>query len=424
MRFAAARDGLSHTLPSARNLVIAGAGIGGLTAALSLARIGARVSVFEQAERLEETGAGVQLTPNATRVLTELGLAERLAVSAVTPDAIRVLSAAWGREIVRIPLGREVEKQYGAPYWVIHRGDLQLALADAARNHIDIDVSLGTRIEDFVAHSNGVTVQARRAGQVIDERAIALIGADGLWSSVRARMRRDTPPRFRYRTAWRALVPAHEVAEEWRAPLINLWLGRDAHLVHYPVKGGALINIVAIADDTWQSHSWNAASDREDVLRRFGRFDWTETARTLLAVPEQWHKWALHDRPAPMRSGKGAVTLLGDAAHPMLPFLAQGAAMAIEDGAVLAAQFAEHFERPSKALRRYEKLRRRRTSRAMRAARKQGNVYGRSGPEALLRNMAMRLLGGERLLRRYNWLYKWQPPVVEAVPAPPTTVEA
>jgi len=244
-----------------RHVIIAGAGIAGLTAALALARAGIRVSVYEQTGKLEETGAGVQLSPNGSRVLIALGLRERLASVAVAPKAIRVMSGGSAREVVRIPLGAEVEQRFGAPYWSIHRGDLQSALVDAVRNERDIALELGVRIEDFAAHGRGVSVLGKRGSQVLDERGIALIGADGIWSNVASRLRRLPPPTFRHRTAWRALVPADAVPEEFRQPLVHLWLGQDAHLVHYPVKSGTLINIVGIVHDEWNEIGWSAVGD-------------------------------------------------------------------------------------------------------------------------------------------------------------------
>ena len=185
-------------------------------------------------------------------MLIALGLRERLQPLAMTPQAIRVMAGGSGREIVRMPLGGDAERRYGAPYWTIHRGDLQSALADAAQTTQDIEVKLATRVEDFAVHANGITVQARNAGRVVDERGVALIGSDGVWSTLGAQMRARLPPRFRHRTAWRTLVPAAAVPEEFCQPLVHLWLGPDAHLVHYPVKGGRLINIVAIVHDEWQ----------------------------------------------------------------------------------------------------------------------------------------------------------------------------
>jgi salicylate hydroxylase len=397
-------------LASARHVIVAGAGIAGLTAALALARAGLRVSVLEQAAKLEETGAGIQLSPNATRVLIALGLRERLAPSVMAPEAIRVMAGGSGREIVRIPLGEAAERRYGAPYWTIHRGDLQAALAAAAQATQDIEIRLATRVEDFATHVNGITVQARCGQRVVDERGLALIGADGVWSTLSTQLQGRRPPRYRHRTAWRTLVPANAVPEEFREPLVHLWLGPDAHLVHYPVKAGRLINIVGIVHDEWKEIGWSAAGNRAEILRHFARWAWDEQARALIAIPDQWLKWALYDRAASFHGGVGPVTLIGDAAHPMLPFLAQGAGMAIEDAAVLADMLGKYLDDPCDALRAYEGARHHRAARAQQMSRRQGRIYGLSGPEALVRNLAMRAMGGEKLLSRYDWLYSWQPP--------------
>jgi salicylate hydroxylase len=407
-------------LASARHVIVAGAGIAGLTAALALARAGLRVTVFEQATKLEETGAGVQLSPNATRVLIALGLRDRLQPFVMAPQAIRVMAGGSGREIVRIPLGSSVESRYGAPYWTIHRGDLQAALAAAARTTQDIDIKLGTRVDDFAAHVNGITVQGRSGRGVVDERAIALIGADGLWSTVRAQLQDQRPPRFRHRTAWRTLVPAAAVAEEFREPLVHLWLGPDAHLVHYPVRAGRLINIVGIVHDEWNKTGWSTGGNRAEILRHFARWSWADQARALIATPEQWLKWALYDRKTPFRRGVGPVTLIGDASHPMLPFLAQGAGMAIEDAAVLADMLGKFLDDPADALRAYEGARWHRAARAQLASRRQGRIYGLTGPEALVRNLVMRAVGGKRLRARYDWLYDWQPPERFRIKSVPT----
>jgi salicylate hydroxylase len=393
-----------------RHVIVAGGGIAGLTSALLLARAGMRVTVLEQTAKLEETGAGLQLSPNASRVLIALGLRERLESTAVKPLAIRVMAGGSGREIARLPLGDEAEHRYGAPYWSIHRGDLQAALADAANDTLDVTLELGVQVEEFAAHVRGVSVLGRRGGQVLDERGIALIGADGIWSTVAARLGSHQAPTFRHRTAWRALVPAESMPAEFRQPVIHLWLGHDAHLVHYPVKSGRLINVVGIVRDEWNEPGWSADGARTEILRHFVRWTWSEKARAIIAIPDRWLKWALFDRKTPFRGATLPVTLIGDAAHPMLPFLAQGAAMAIEDAAVLADMLAKYLDDPADALRAYEGARWHRTMRAQQAARRQARIYGLSGPEAFVRNLAMRGMGGEKLRARYDWLYSWRPP--------------
>jgi salicylate hydroxylase len=397
---------------SSRTVIIAGAGIGGLVTALALAKKGFRAAVIEQSARLEETGAGIQLSPNAMHVLLALGVGEALKPHAVAPDDIQIKKARSGRELARVPLGQYAEGRYGAPFWTLHRGDLQRVLLDAARADPNIALTLGSKVEDFAVHPNGVTVQAGSGVAPADERGIALIGADGLWSAIRAKLPRGTQPRFARRTAWRAMVPAETVPSEFRAPSVHLWLGRDAHLVHYPVKGGAQINIVAIVRDRVAQQGWGNAGARDEILARFSKRSWAEPARTMLEATQHWAKWALYDRPPLRHWGEGPVTLLGDAAHSMLPFLAQGAAMAIEDAAVLAHCLEKSPDDPAQAMRSYETLRRSRTARAQRAARSNGLRYHASGVEAGLRNVALRLMGGELLLKRHDWLYGWRAPDV------------
>lgn len=392
-----------------RTILIAGAGIGGLTAALTLARLGYRVLVAEQAEKLTDVGAGIQLSPNATRILQGLGVAERLTATAVVPEGLSIRSAGTGSEIAYMPIGRAMEFRYGAPYWMLHRSDLQAALVEAVSEQPDVVLKLGTRLEDFAIHAKGITAQLRDSSGISEERVPAVIGADGLWSTVRAQLGDKTKPEFRNRTAWRALLPAASVPEEFRRPVTRLWLGPNAHLVHYPVRGGTLINIVAIVADRWKSPGWTAPGARDQLLRHFTKERWAKPARDLVATPESWVKWALFDRDEPGFPDHAPVTLIGDAAHPMLPFLAQGAAMAIEDAEILARCLASPAADAEPGLRRYEAIRRARVRRVQQEARANSRTYHMSGPAALARNLAMRLMGGDRLRARYDWLYDWRP---------------
>jgi salicylate hydroxylase len=365
--------------------------------------------VLEQAARLEETGAGIQLSPNASRILIELGLADRLRPAAIVPTALRVLSAASGHEIVRMPLAG-VEQRFGAPYWVIHRGDLQDVLAAAAFRQPGITVKLGLRVEDFIAHRNGITVLAQGNAGAMDEHGMALIAADGLWSQARARLGHTEPPRFTGRVAWRGLVPARLVAPEFREPLIHLWLGRDAHFVHYPVKAGSVINLVVITSDGWQQPGWSEPANRAELVPRLAAEAWAPPARALVGLPDAWLKWALYRRRPIRRWSKGPIALLGDAAHPMLPFLAQGAAMAIEDAAVAALCLARTPDDPTGALRTYVAIRRGRTRKVQRAAARNGAIYHLSGLGGWVRDKSMRAMGGPRLLDQYDWIYDWRAP--------------
>ncbi len=389
-----------------RTVLIAGAGIGGLSCALALMRRGFRALVLEQAEALEPVGAGIQLWPNATRILIDLGLADRLAPLVVTPREIHVLRGRNAREIFRANVTAAAFR-YGAPYWVVHRGDLQATLLDALHASREGALQLGRTVEDFAVHAHGITVQARTAGGLCHEQGMALIGADGLWSQLRSRLGDDSPARFCGRTAWRATVAADLVPAEFREPITWLWLGPEAHLVHYPVRGGAAVNIVAIIEDAWQGPDWSAPGASADILARFS--GWAAEPRALLKLPDSWSKWALFERAQARTWSAGPVAILGDAAHPMLPYLAQGGAMAIEDAAVLADFLARWPEQPARAFEAYAGRRQARTLRVARESRRNGHAYHWWGPAALARNLALQRLSGERLLRRYDWLYDWRP---------------
>jgi salicylate hydroxylase len=236
---------------------------------------------------------------------------------------------------------------------------------------------------------------------------MALIGADGLWSQLRGRVGEDAAPLFCGRTAWRATVSADLVPAEFRDAVVWLWLGAEAHLVHYPVRGGAAVNIVAIVRDEWQGPGWSAPGESAAVLARFS--GWASEPRMLLEIPDSWSKWALFERPQARTWSAGPVAVLGDAAHPMLPFLAQGGAMAIEDAAVVADCLARRPEEAARAFEAYAGLRRARTLRVARQSRHNGHIYHWSGPAALVRNIALKRLSGEKLLSRYDWLYDWRP---------------
>jgi len=380
-----------------------------LTAALALARNGFRVLLLEQAARLEETGAGIQLSPNASRILIDLGLGDRLRSVVTVPRALRVLNAASGHEIVRMPL-TGAEELYGAPYWAVHRGDLQMALAAAAFRQPGVTAKLGQRMEDFIAHPRGITALTVGNSGTVDEHGVALIAADGLWSRARERLGHTKPPRFCGRVAWRGLVPARLVAPEFREPLIHLWLGRDAHLVHYLVKSGNVINVVVITTDPWHQPGWSEAANRAEIVPRLAVEDWAPPARALIGLPEAWLKWALYERRPIRRWSEGPVALLGDAAHPMFPFLAQGAGMAIEDAVVAAQCLARTPDDPARALRTYAEMRRGRTRKVQRMAARNGTIYHLPGPWGWLRDHVMRAMGGARLLQHYDWIYDWRPP--------------
>jgi salicylate hydroxylase len=395
-----------------RTIVVAGAGIGGLTAALTLAAQGFRVVIMEKAERLEEAGAGLQLSPNASRILVELGLQPRLASAAVMPDAINIMSARDGGEIVRLPLGEAASFRAGAPYWVVHRADLQAALQAHVNDSPDIDLRLGCQFEDVTSHAKGLTVVQRRGTVRQQELAVALIGADGIWSSVRNHLFPDVQPQFSGLIAWRGTLDATALPREYTSPRVQLWMGPNAHLVAYPISGGRRINVVAIVPGTWNRPGWSAPGDGNEIKAAFATARWPATARMLIGAVDEWRRWALFTVPDNGDWSEGAIALLGDAAHAMLPFAAQGAGMAIEDAAVLAkalsASAGENTADIPAALKRYGRLRRARVLRVQRMARRSGRIYHLTGALALARDLTIKAMGADRMLARQDWIYDWR----------------
>ena len=399
-------------MAASRTIFVAGAGIGGLTAALALANSGFRVVVLEKAEHLEEVGAGLQLSPNASSILIGLGLKERLVARAVTPEAISIMSARAGREIIRLPLGEAASLRAGAPYWVIHRADLQAALQAQVNDHPDIELRLGCQFEDAAVHAKGLTVVQRRGNKRQQDLALALIGADGIWSTVRQRLFPQVQPQFSGLIAWRGTLGVTQLPREYTGRRVQLWMGPSAHLVAYPISGGRQINVVAIVPGTWNTPGWSAAGDGLELKNAFAASRWPGPARMMINAVDSWRKWALFTLPGGGEWTSGAIGLLGDAAHAMLPFAAQGAGMAIEDAAVLAKCLSEdHADTAATvavALKRYARLRRTRVARVQRTARSSGRIYHLIGPAALARDLTMRALGPERMLARQDWIYDWR----------------
>ena len=392
-----------------RTIVIAGAGIGGLTASLALAAGGFQVILLEKSDQLEEVGAGLQLSPNASRVLINLGLAPRLQSTAIVPEAVCMMSAASGGQVARLPLGAEATARAGAPYWVIHRADLQAALAAEVRATPAIDLRLGWHLEEVTLETSGVSVSARNGFSRQKLPALALIGADGIWSAARNQLFPELQPRFSGLIAWRGTFDASRLPPDQAVHEVRLWMGADAHLVVYPISSGRRINIVAIIADSWNRPGWSAPGDPLEIKARFAASRWPSAARTLIDTVEGWRRWALFTMKDGGVWNKGSVALLGDASHGMLPFAAQGAGMAIEDAAVLAGCLGGVSEPAAvpAALQRYGQLRGPRVGRVQQTARQNGQFYHLGGPMALGRDLVMRALG-TKLLARHGWIYDWR----------------
>jgi salicylate hydroxylase len=389
--------------PPPPHAIIAGAGIGGLCTAIGLARTGWQISLFEKAKFLDEAGAGLQLSPNAAAILQKLGVIDRLARFALRPKAIAIRRARDGAMLALLPL-EDAERRWGAPYLVAHRADLQRALLEAAAREPGISLTAGTAVGGFVSGAHSISVSISKRAEVSKVEGDCLIGADGVRSFVRQSLGLGGA-RFARKTAWRALVEPSRVPAAMRGEETSLWLGRGAHLVHYPLRGGGIINAVAIVDEDFHAGEENFWSSPGDACILETRFrGWSKAARELLHAAPEWRKWPLFECGPLENWACGRVALIGDAAHAMLPFLAQGAAQAIEDASALAAALNQGKDIEAN-LRAYQRTRLARATRVQNESRRQGALYHLSGPAAFVRDTALRALSGPRMLARYDWLY-------------------
>ncbi len=391
----------------ALQLLVAGGGIGGLTAALALTRKGHRVELLEQASVFAEVGAGIQLGPNAMRRLAGLGLSEAVDAIAARPDALVILSAVTGIELARLSLGHRMEKRYGAPYCCVHRADLHSLLVQAAQAGEGAVLNLKAHIAQIQERADAVAIATDDAWAWEGD---ALIGADGLWSVVRTKVvGAPSAPRSTGHTAWRGLIDQRKLPLAERSNDVRVWLGPRLHAVAYPVRRGEALNVVVLAESAPadDARDWDQASSLEALQTATGRCGGALQA-LMESVPE-WRAWTLSDRE-PLTGARqmthGRIALLGDAAHPMLPYLAQGAGMAIED-AVALAEALDSAQGASQAvpaaLARYAQARWRRNAQVQARARRNSDIFHMTGPMRVGRDLSLRLLG-PRLLD-VPWLY-------------------
>jgi len=385
----------------ATDILVAGGGIGGLAAGMALARAGASVRLIERSDHWGEVGAGIQIGPNVTRILQGWGLADELAQVAAMPTCLQARDAHTGRVLGTLPLGERSERLYGAPYACIHRADLH-ALLLAAATRQGVNLQLGQSGSGLTQQSGLLTLQTEQGGRW---SAAMLVGADGLWSRTRVELGLTDTPRFSGHLAYRALVPQDSLPVHLRTDQVTVWMGPHLHVVHYPVQAGRGLNLVAIVHGGLpaDAQSWEAMAQPASLFQALGPVA-TDLLERLQAM-QGWRLWALHDRPPLTGSAQmanGHVALLGDAAHPMRPYLAQGAGMAIEDAQVLAQAWAGTGSVPER-LQRYAQARWQRNARVQTRAIRNGEIFHAQGPVAWGRNASMRLLGEH--VMDVPWLY-------------------
>ncbi len=387
-------------------VVIAGGGIGGLATALALARKRIPSIVLERRDVSKEDGAGIQIGPNGTRILAALGVAPFLEKRAMSPAALRIRDAETANELACFPLGPWIAARHGAPYWAAHRRDLHAALLAAAGREPLIRMKTGIGVTD-ARESDGGVLAVTADGATVE--GSTLIAADGAWSRLRTDVFGGARPAYTGKSAVRTVVPVADVPDALCANEEHLWLGRDVHVVHYPVSAGDAVAIVAIFDDGRIAGDWSTPCDGNWVGGRIARF--TPLLREFLSRPDAWRRWSLLTLSKQPRLAMGRLALLGDAAHPVLPFLAQGGVMALEDAVVIAHAMSMSPDDPSRAFARYAKARASRVRRVAAASRMNGRIYHLGGLMAQARNAAFARVAPDHFMRRYDWLYGWTPPV-------------
>jgi salicylate hydroxylase len=398
------------------HMLIAGAGIGGLGAALALSQMGVQVTVLEQSDVFGEVGAGVQVSPNAYKVLSDWGLDETLKKTANFPEKLQVRSTASNKLLGQLSLGTAAQSRYGFPYATIHRADLHALLLNAVRQQPNVELHLNAKIYQIseIAEINQQVTVTTESGNSFT--ADALVGADGLWSHVRQHVLNGSAPRATRHTAWRAMLPMVDVPPELRQDQVTAWLAPDSHTIAYPVQHGKSLNLVYCVENNGnigQLDGINALQPAYLLLKALSKV--LQKAFQTATETNAWTRWDLFDRP-PLTSSLEMynpahphIALLGDAAHPMLPYLAQGAAMALEDAQALAIAVQNNKDDLSQALLHYAQTRWQRNAKVQARAARNGQIFHAKPPISWARDAAMGLLG-EKLLDS-PWLYGHKPPV-------------
>lgn len=380
--------------------IVAGGGIGGLGAALALAQKGFPVHVLEQASEFKEIGAGIQLGPNVFKPFKKLGLRERILEDVAIPTGLEMRDALTGDLITRMPLGDDLTKRFGDTYAVIHRADLHGIILEACQQNDNITLETNARVTGFEDEGAGVVVSMEDGRRI---RGRAMIGADGMWSKTREKIVGDGKPRVSGHIAYRAVLRRDEVPEDLWRPDVVLWAGPRTHLVHYPLRRGELYNLVAVFHSDHYSEGWDQAGDPA-LLHAHFKGQVPQVLRMLEKI-NLWKMWVLCDREPVKNWTQGHATLIGDAAHPMLQYLAQGACMALEDAVTLAEKVEENPDDVPAAFLNYQNARYLRTARVQLMARVYGEFYHARGPAAELRDMMLKSRTPEQSIEGVAWLY-------------------
>ncbi|WP_157265304.1 3-hydroxybenzoate 6-monooxygenase [Azohydromonas aeria] len=382
-------------------ILVAGGGIGGLAAALALVRRGFQVKVMEQSPQIGEIGAGIQLGPNAFHTFDALGVGERARGRAVYTDYMVMHDAIDETRVGLIPTGEAFRQRFGNPYAVIHRADVHLSLLEGAQASGRVEFLTSTRIERVEQDAQGVTAldQHGRA-----HRGIALIGADGVKSAVRAQYVGD-PARVTGHVVYRAVVDKADFPEELRWNAASIWVGPNCHLVNYPLRGGEQYNVV-VTFHSREAEEWGVREGSKEEVQSYFR-DICPKARQLIDLPKSWKRWATADREPIAQWTFGRATLLGDAAHPTTQYLAQGACMALEDAVTLGEALRVHGNALEPAFELYQRSRVARTARIVLSSREMGRIYHAKGVDRLVRNDLWRGRKPERFYDAMEWLYGW-----------------
>ncbi|WBU64194.1 3-hydroxybenzoate 6-monooxygenase [Paracoccus aerodenitrificans] len=381
-------------------VLIAGGGIGGLATAIGLAQKNIPSIVMERASRLGEIGAGIQLGPNAFHAFDYLGVGEAARSIAVYVDSMRLMDAMSGEEITRIPLDEAFRERFKNPYAVIHRGDLHGIFLKACEDHPLVSLRTSSEVSGYEQDGSSVTA-ILKSGERVQGRL--LVGADGLWSNIRKQLVGDGAPRVSGHTTYRSVIPTEDMPEDLRWNAATLWAGPKCHIVHYPLKGWKVFNLVVTYHNDAPSPEAGVSVDHEEVRKGFEHV--TPVAQQIIERGQDWKRWVLCDRDPIQNWIDGRVVLLGDAAHPMMQYFAQGACMAMEDAVALSAMMQTH-EDQDRALAAYQDLRRLRTARVQLQSREIGqHVYHPAGAHAELRNAVMRSKSAEDWFEAVGWLY-------------------